>query len=229
MTTNPTASIAATTPAPLRIDFVSDVACPWCAVGLHSLGQALQTLAGEVSVELHFQPFELNPDLGAQGVAVPEYLKAKYGLSEEQIRANQAVIRQRGAAVGFQFGERSHVWNTFDAHRLLYWAASFGKQLELKHALLHAYHGEGRNPGDHAVLLELVAAVGLDTVAAQAALASDQYRDEVRALEQQWQAAGIHAVPAVVINQRHLIQGGQAPEVFVQALRQIAQTQAQAV
>jgi predicted DsbA family dithiol-disulfide isomerase len=206
----------------LKIDFVSDVACPWCAVGLNALERALDTVGAELEVELHFQPFELNPTMPAEGADTVQYLSKKYGITPEQIARNQAAIRERGAAVGFQFGARPRVWNTFDAHRLLHWAGLHGRQRELKHALLKAYHGEGRNPGAHDVLLGLAGAVGLDVEAAREVLASGAYTDDVRAAEAFWQQAGIHSVPSIIVNDRHLIQGGQPPEVFEQALRQIA-------
>jgi len=206
----------------MKIDFVSDVACPWCAVGLNALERALERLGADIRVELHVQPFELNPAMPPEGADAADYLAKKYGLSAQQIAQNQAAIRRRGAAVGFAFGERARVWNTFDAHRLLHWAGSQGRQRELKHALLRAYHGEGRNPGARDVLLELAGAAGLDVERARTILASDEFAPEVRAAEEYWQARGIHAVPAVVVDGRHLIQGAQPPEVFEQALRQIA-------
>jgi len=209
----------------LQIDFVSDVACPWCAVGLASFEQALKAVGDEVDVELHFQPFELNPTMPAEGADAAEYLIAKYGMSREQLAENRKRIAARGAAVGFTFGERKHVWNTFDTHRLLYWAGvegPQGSQHALKKALLEAYHGQGRNPGAHDVLLETATAVGLDAERAQQVLESREFTDEVREAERFWQEAGIDGVPAVVINRRHLIQGGQPPEVFAQALRKIA-------
>jgi len=209
----------------LQVDFVSDVACPWCAVGLASFEQALKDVDGDLAVELHFQPFELNPTMGAEGADAAEYLIAKYGMSREQLAENRARIAERGAAVGFRFGERKHVWNTFDAHRLLQWAGAEGppgSQHALKKALLQAYHGEGRNPAAHDVLLELALAVGLDAERAAAVLAGTEFIGAVREAERFWQQAGINAVPAVVINKRHLISGGQPPEVFAQALRKIA-------
>ncbi|MCE2659905.1 MAG: DsbA family oxidoreductase [Rubrivivax sp.] len=208
----------------MRIDFISDVACPWCAVGLNSLEQALARLGPDIPVELHFQPFELNPQLEADGVDTLEYLSRKYGLSAAQVAQNQQTLRERGAAVGFAFGIRGRVWNTFDAHRLLAWAGGMGgdAQRRLKHALLKAYHGEGRNPGSREVLLALVTELGLDSTAAAAVLDSDAHADEVREAEALWQRSGIQSVPSVVINRQHLIQGGQPPEVFEQALRQLA-------
>jgi predicted DsbA family dithiol-disulfide isomerase len=206
----------------MKIDFVSDVACPWCAVGLNALERALEQVGPELQAELHFQPFELNPTMPPEGADTVEYLSDKYGITPEQIARNQATIRQRGAAVGFAFGERPRVWNTFDAHRLLHWAGLHGRQRDLKHALLKAYHGEGRNPGAHDVLLNLAAQVGLDVDAAREVLRSGAHADDVRKAEQYWQEMGIHSVPSVIVNDRHLIQGGQPPEVFEQALRQIA-------
>jgi predicted DsbA family dithiol-disulfide isomerase len=211
----------------LHIDFVSDVACPWCAVGLASLERALQNLAGQVPVELHFQPFELNPQMGPEGQDVTEHLTQKYGSTPEQQAQARAGIAQRGAAVGFTFRKegRGRVWNTFDAHRLLYWAGEQGaqQQRDLKMALLQAYHGEGRNPSDPAVLAEVAESVGLDRKAAEEVLASGRYAQDVRDAEQRFQSLGIHAVPSVIINERHLIQGGQPPELFEQALRQLSQ------
>ena len=209
----------------MKIDFVSDIACPWCAVGLNALEIALERLGGDVPVALHFQPFELNPQMSAQGEDAVAYLSAKYGISAEQIARNQAAIRERGVAVGFAFGPRGRVWNTFDAHRLLHWAGvegADGAQRALKHALLQAYHGQGRNPSDAEVLVATATSAGLDAARARAVLDSDEFTDDVRQAEAFWQQAGIRSVPAVVVNDRHLIQGGQPPEVFEQALRQIA-------
>ena len=209
----------------MKIDFVSDVACPWCAVGLHSLETALQRVAGDVNVDLHFQPFELNPALPPEGEDTLEHLAKKYGMSPAQLAQGRETLRQRGAAVGFTFGERPRVWNTFDAHRLLYWAGLEGRnqqQRKLKHALLAAYHTHAQNPGAHDVLLRLAGEVGLDVERASTILASDEFADEVRERERFYQQQGIHSVPAVIIDDRHLISGGQPPEVFEKALRQIA-------
>jgi predicted DsbA family dithiol-disulfide isomerase len=217
---------------PLKIDFVSDVACPWCAVGLASLERALEKLDGEVAAEIHFQPFELNPGMAAGGQDATEYLSQKYGSTREQQKASRDAIRARGAAVGFDFREegRGRIYNTFNAHRLLHWAGlqDADRQHALKKALLQAYHGQGRSPEDVDVLLDAVRQVGLDPAKAREILQGDQYAREVRESEQRFQALGIHAVPAVIINDRHLIQGGQPPEMFEQALRQIAAAPAEA-
>ena len=209
----------------MKIDFVSDVSCPWCAIGLKSLEQALARLP-DLQVELHFQPFELNPGMAPEGEDINEHLGRKYGLPPAQLEANREAIRQRGAAVGFDFvqGARSRIYNTFDAHRLLHWAGLQGEaqQRDLKLALLGAYFTDGQDPSRHQVLIERAVAVGLDGDAARAVLEGGQFADEVREAEAFYQSNGIHSVPAVIINERHLISGGQPPEVFEQALRQIA-------
>ncbi|MHB1057011.1 MAG: DsbA family oxidoreductase [Rhodanobacter sp.] len=211
-------------PVPLRIDFVSDVSCPWCAVGLASLQQALATLDGEVAAEIHFQPFELNPQMAAEGEDSTGHLVRKYGSSAEQIDANRAAIRERGAALGFTFNmdRRSRVYNTFDAHRLLHWAGLEGRQLALKQILLRAYFTDGEDVSSHDTLARLAAEAGLDAERARQILSGDEFAGEVRAQEQFFQSRGIHSVPATIVNGQHLISGGQPPETFEQALRQIA-------
>jgi predicted DsbA family dithiol-disulfide isomerase len=170
---------------PIRIDFVSDVSCPWCAVGLLSLEQALASLGDAVTADIHFQPFELNPRMPPEGEDATEHLRRKYRSTPEQLERNRAVIRLRGEALGFTFNPRERIYNTFDAHRLLHWA-------------------------------------GLDVARARQILASDDYAADVRAQQRYYGERGINAVPSVIINKRHLIQGGQPVEVFENALRRIA-------
>lgn len=213
--------------ASLRIDFVSDIACPWCAVGLGALQQALSRCGDALSVELHFQPFELNPDMPPEGEDVGEHLARKYGSTPERQAEMRAMIAERGAAVGFRFNPngRSRIVNTFNAHRLLCWAGTLGsaQQLALKQALLEACHSRDERVDHDDVLLAVVERAGLDAHRAQQVLASDEFAHEVRTAERQWREAGIHAVPAVVIERGHLISGAQEPETFEQALRQLAE------
>lgn len=205
----------------LRIDFVSDVVCPWCVVGLRSLSQALARVDAEV--DLHFQPFELNPDMAPEGENVREHVARKYGSSLERSDAARQAIKQSGAALGFNFNftPESRIWNTFDAHRLLHWAALEGKQRALKEALFAENFTEGRNVSDHVILADAAESVGLDRARAEAILASSEFAGEVRQAEMMWRQNGIQAVPSVIINERWLIQGGQAPEVYEDALRRI--------
>lgn len=211
---------------PLKIDFVSDIACPWCAVGLGGLEQALERLQGEVQAELHFQPFELNPHMPPGGQDLGEHLTEKYGSTAAQQAQIRQTITERGAEVGFVFNPngRGRVYNTFDAHRLLHWAEGQGDgaQHALKKALLQAYQGRAECVEDPQVLLASVAAAGLDVATASEVLQSDAHSAEVRTRQQFYTQAGIRSVPAVIINDKHLISGGQPVEVFEQALRRIA-------
>ncbi|MGV3654663.1 MAG: DsbA family oxidoreductase [Noviherbaspirillum sp.] len=208
----------------MKIDFVSDVSCPWCIIGLNSLQRAIDALGGDVEVDLHFQPFELNPGMAPEGQDTEEHLAGKYGLTPAQLAQNSEAIRARGEELGFTFNmdKRKRVYNTFDAHRLLHWAGLEGRQVALKRALFSAYFTDGENPGDHEVLPRLAAEAGLDPGRAREILSSGAYAQEVREQESHYQNLGIHSVPSIIINDRYLVQGGQPPEVFEQALRQIA-------
>jgi predicted DsbA family dithiol-disulfide isomerase len=211
---------------PLKIDFVSDISCPWCAIGLAALEQALVEVQDEVRADIHVQPFELNPAMHAGGQDITEHLTLKYGSTSAQQAQVRATIAQRGADVGFVFSPdgRGRIYNTFDAHRLLHWAGleSGAQQLALKKALLVACHGQRQSMDSPEVLLAAVAQVGLDVSRAQAVLTSDAFTQEVRDAQAFYTGQGIHSVPAVIINDRHLISGGQPVAVFAQALRQIA-------
>jgi predicted DsbA family dithiol-disulfide isomerase len=209
--------------ARMKLDFVSDVSCPWCAIGLQGLLAALSNLKNAIEPDLHFQPFELNPDMGSAGEDIAEHIAEKYGSSAEQFAQSQEMIRARGAQLGFHFDmrKRTRIYNTFDAHRLLHWAGLNGKQLELKQALFGAYFTDGADPSDHAVLVGIAAQVGLDPKQANEILASDRYAADVRAREQFYRSLGVNAVPAIIVNDRHLIEGGQPVAVFEQVLRQL--------
>ena len=228
----------------MKIDFVSDVSCPWCVIGLKSLETALDRLGDQVAADIHFQPFELNPQMPAEGQDLGEHLAQKYGSTPEQSQRNREAIRGRGAELGFTFSmaNRSRIYNTFDAHRLLHWAETqagpdsevkedalagadteaTGLQYALKEALFKAYFTDGENPASHDLLVRIADEVGLNPQRAQEILASDEFASDVREREKFYLGQGIHSVPAIIINDRHLISGGQPAEVFEQALRKIA-------
>lgn len=217
-------------PIPLHIDFVSDIACPWCAIGLASLQQALHKLDGSVQAEIHLQPFELEPDMPFAGEDAGAHLMRKYGIGATQLDANRKAIRERAAPLGIviDHGPGKRVWNTFDAHRLLHWAGlqDRASALALKQALFHAYFTDNANVADHDVLTRVAEGVGLDAPAARRVLSSDDYAGAVREQERYYQQAGIHSVPATIVNGTQLIPGGQPPEIFERALREIARNTA---
>jgi predicted DsbA family dithiol-disulfide isomerase len=204
---------------------VSDVACHWCVIGLLGLEQALARLNGVVEAEIHFQPFELNPNMPPEGENAGEHMARKYGAPPAQRLANREAMRARAAALGFTMakGDDSRIYNTFDAHRLLHWAGLEGREAALKHALLETYFTLDQNPTDPQVLIAAAERAGLDGEAAREVIASGRYGPEVREAEKRWLSAGINSVPAIVIDKRYLISGGQPPEMFEQALRRIAQ------
>ena len=208
---------------PLRIDFVSDVACPWCVIGLRSLMKALEAVGDDVEAEIHFQPFELNPDMAPEGENTTEHVIKKYGSNPERSAASRNAMKESGDALGFTFnyGPQSRIWNTFDAHRLLHWAGVEGKQHELKEALFKANFTDQLSTSDHEVLVGAAKAAGLDDRRARQVLVSGEFTDEVRRDEMLWRNRGISAVPSVIFNQRWMVQGGQPPQVFEQAIRQI--------
>ena len=215
----------------LKIDFVSDVSCPWCVIGLRALDEAIARVGSDITTDIHFQPFELNPKMAAEGQEITEHITEKYGITAAQADANRENIRARGADLGFKFamatdsgGGRSRIYNTFDAHRLLHWAETQGPGMQkaLKEALFRTYFTDGQSPGSSSVLVRVAGEVGLDAARARDVLESGEYADDVRAREQYYLSQGISSVPAVIINDRHLISGGQPVEVFEQALRQIA-------
>jgi predicted DsbA family dithiol-disulfide isomerase len=214
----------------IKIDFVSDVACPWCAVGLGELQKALEQIGDRATIEFNFKPFELNPQMPVGGQDAIEHLTQKYGLSEEQVQANQAQIRARAAEAGFQFHPdgRKRVYNTFDCHRLLHWAEKeYGQdaQLQLKRELLNTYFCLAVNLDEQENLLNAVARAGLDSVKAKLVLDQNAFAQEVRAAESFYTQAGISSVPSVILNEQHLIQGAQPASVFISTLEQLIDEQ----
>ncbi|QSP94732.1 DsbA family oxidoreductase [Marinobacter salinisoli] len=208
----------------VHIDIVSDIACPWCAIGYKRLEKAMQELGDELEFDIQWRAFELNPDSTNDGEAILPALARKYGRSEDEMRANQAQMMDIASGLGLNFEklQQRHTRNTFDAHRLLKWAAEQGKQTELKLAFFEAYFGRAENISNTEVLLAAVEQVGLDTDAAKAVLASNRYADDVRGEELRYQQAGVSSVPAYIINEKYLISGAQEPETLVEALREIA-------
>jgi len=220
---------------PLHIDFVSDVVCPWCVVGLGGLETALDKLKDEgITAEIAFQPFELNPGMAPEGENVTEHIAAKYGSTPEQSAANRAMITARaaeawaaieGKAFDMNMSAESRIWNTFDAHRLIYWAgetAGAERQKALKEALFRTHFTDGNNLTDAGVLTRAAEAAGLDRAEAGEILASGLHAQAVRDEQALWRSRGITSVPAVVVEGKYLISGGQPAAVFEEALRKIA-------
>ena len=212
----------------IKLDYVSDVACPWCAVGLGNLNQAMAELSDKVNFEVHFRPFELNPSMPVGGQDAIEHLTEKYGLTADQVKANQANIRAKALDAGFAFHPegRKRVYNTFDCHRLLYWAAkeyNLQKQADLKKELLNTYFCLAVNLDDQENLLDAVTRAGLDKDRAHKILIGNEFTKEVKEEETFYTKAGISSVPSIILNEKYLLQGAQPPESFINAFERLIQ------
>lgn len=213
----------------LKIDIVSDVMCPWCIIGYKNLETALAQLSDEFTAEISWKPFELNPDMPVAGQDLNEHLAQKYGLSEQQGDENRQRILEMGEQAGFDFnfdGKRIMI-NSFDLHRLLTWAASEGKQTELKLAFFKAHFTDLIYLNEQEQLLDVVQSVGLDRARAKQILDSGEYFQDVRSEQNTLQQMGITSVPTFIINDQFALTGGQPSDAFVQAFKQIAEQEAQ--
>ncbi|MDX1551975.1 MAG: DsbA family oxidoreductase [Marinobacter sp.] len=210
----------------MQIDIVSDIACPWCAIGYARLEKAMEALQDDMDFTLQWHAFELNPDPSGDGEPILPALSRKYGRSEDEMRASQGQMMEIATALGLNFKklQERHTRNTFDAHRLVKWAGEQGKQTEMKMAFFEAYFGRAENISNPDVLVYCVESIGLEGAKAREVLASDLYADAVRQDEAQYQQAGVSAVPAYIINRKFLISGAQEPETLVQAFREIAES-----
>ncbi len=211
----------------VRIDVVSDVVCPWCVIGFGRLKQALSQLEQEIKADIHWHPFELNPAMPLQGQNLREHLAEKYGTTPQASASARATLTQLGREIGFEFHftDEMRIYNTRQAHQLLLWAQSEGKQHALQAALFRAYFTENRNIADQSTLLDIATSVGLDSSTADVVINDNAWAQSVAKTEQQWLEAGISAVPAIVFEQKHLISGAQSVEIFVQMLQDVVAQQ----
>ncbi|OYY42886.1 MAG: disulfide bond formation protein DsbA [Gallionellales bacterium 35-53-114] len=208
---------------PMHIEIISDVSCPWCIIGYKSLSLALNRLSPQINAHIAWKPFELNPGMPAEGQHLGEHLHEKYGSSQADIEQTRSMITARGAALGFPFNfkDDGRIYNTFNAHRLLYWARQFDRQTELKLALFGLYFTEGGNPGNVDELLQAATKAGLPPDEARKILESERFGAEVRAEEAKYQAMGINMVPTFIINEKYRITGGMPVDEFVAKLEQL--------
>ena len=209
----------------LQIDIVSDIVCPWCIIGYRQLAAALQ--ASNTAHEIHWHPFELNPEMPPAGQNMGEHLSEKYASSAQESADNRRRITAAGADVGFVFNFRddTRMHNTFNAHQLLHWANQQGRMHELTQALFSAHFTDNRDLSDHTVLAEIAAKTGLDYAEALAVLADQRFAQVVREAEQVSREQGIQSVPAMIFNRRHLVAGAQGVENYNSILQQLAQLQ----
>ena len=211
-----------TSEQPLRIDIVSDVVCPWCVVGYRQLAAALEKT--NTDHEIHWHPFELNPNMPSEGQNMREHIMEKYGSSQAESEASRTRIAEAGSEVGFEFNfnDDLRMHNTFNLHQLLHWAEQQGRMHELKQALFIAHFTDNRNLSDIRVLADIAAEIGLDGKEALTVLEDQRFANDVREVEQHWQRQGIQSVPAIIFNEQHLVSGAQGVDNYVNILEQLA-------
>lgn len=214
-----------TSEQPLRIDIVSDVVCPWCVVGYRQLAAALEQT--NTDHEIHWHPFELNPNMPSEGQNMREHITEKYGSSKAESDASRARIAEAGSDVGFEFNfnDDLRMHNTFNLHQLLHWAEQQGRMHELKQALFTAHFTDNRNLSDITILADIAAEIGLDGKEALAVLEDQRFANDVREVEQHWQRQGIQSVPAIIFNEQHLVSGAQGVDNYINILEQLATMQ----
>lgn len=211
----------------LHIDIVSDIACPWCAIGYARLEQAQKALGSEIAFTEQWRAFELNPDDNAAPEPILPALARKYGRPEAEMQEAQAQMMAIAKDLGIDFSkmQERYTCNTFDAHRLVKWAATQDKATAMKKALFDAYFGRAEDVSKPGVLIGCAKAAGLDAEEAERILDSDEFGQAVVDEEHLYQRAGVTAVPGFIINDKYLISGAQEMETLVEALRNIANEQ----
>ena len=213
----------------LSVDIVSDVMCPWCIIGWLKFRKVIDHFAGRLDFRVQWHPFELNPDMPAEGEDAASHVMRKYGISAEQSRANSGRLAGIADELGFAFnrGPDFRMRNSFDAHRLLTWAGATeepeqdgptGVQTALKLALFKAHFTDNRDVGDMQVLADVAASVGLDRERAAAILGSGEFGEMVRTEEAYWADRNITGVPAFILDGRMLVPGAQDPDVFIRVI-----------
>ena len=205
---------------PLQIDIVSDVVCPWCIIGYKRLQKALAMMPGQFDEQIHWRPFELNPDMPEEGEGLNAHITRKYRVSPEQSQSARARITEYGAEHGFQFDyfDEMKMVNTFRAHQLLYWAVEHGLQTELKLALFKAFFSERKDVNDIDVLVAVASSVGLAETDAREVLQSGRYAQAVRKEQKVWQSSGIVSVPTFIFNRQFMVPGAQEEETLARLL-----------
>jgi predicted DsbA family dithiol-disulfide isomerase len=208
--------------APLTVDVVSDVVCPWCYLGKRRL-EAAARLVPEIPLRIRWRPFQLDPTIPPEGIPRADYVRRKFGSPEALDRPN-AQLAKAGAEVGipYAFDKIARSPNTIDAHRLIRWAAEAGREDAMVERLFRLYFVEGADVGDRNVLARAAADVGMDATTVAADLANGRDRDEVQAEINAASAAGVTGVPCFIFDRRAAVMGAQAPELLASAIRQVA-------
>lgn len=207
----------------MKIDIVSDVVCPWCTIGYKRLEKAMVALDVQDQVEIRWHPFELNPNMPAEGQNVQEHIAEKYGATLAQQKESQQRMTEAGAELGFTFDyfDEMRMVNTFDAHILLEYAKDLGKQTELKMRLTKAFFSERKDVSKKEVLKEALLDIGLHAEEALATLNNEEARKAVRTKQNYWKNLGVNSVPTFVFNNKSAVTGAQPIDYFKKILSEV--------
>ncbi|MBY8978309.1 DsbA family oxidoreductase [Rhodobacteraceae bacterium NNCM2] len=211
---------------PIRVDIVSDVVCPWCVIGYYQLAKTARETG--IAIDVHWHPFELNPQMAAEGENLREHLAAKYGTTPEGSKKARARLTGMGAALSFTFNyaDDMRMWNTFRAHQLIDWAEDQGRAHDMKLALFEAFFTRREDVSDIEVLVAVAEATGLDGAAARTMLRNGERAGAVRAKQKLWIERGVQGVPAMVFERQYLVSGAQGEDTYARILKQLAAAKA---
>ena len=206
----------------IRLDIFSDPVCPWCYIGKANLDRALEAHADH-PFRIEWHPFQLNPDMPAEGVEKHDYLAAKFG--EDRLVQMHLRLKEASRAAGAEIDPDTprRMPNTLDAHRLIHWAGLEGRQTAVVSAVMRAYWREGRDIGNAGVLADIAAAAGMDRAVTARLLASDADADDIRARDADARAKGVSAVPTFLIAQQYVVSGAQPPEVWSRVIEELVE------
>ncbi|GLR53340.1 DsbA family oxidoreductase [Shinella yambaruensis] len=214
----------------ITIDVVSDVVCPWCYLGKKRLDKAIEAVRDDLAVAVTFRPYQLNPDMPAEGIDHKKHLAEKLGGDEAVTRAHEMLAGLgQEAGIAFDFPAVKISPNTLDAHRLLRWAMIEGPEVQnrVAVALFKAYFEEGRNVGDRTVLLDIAEACGMDRAVVTALFSAGADVDSVKEEIGMARDMGVTGVPCFIIDNKYAVMGAQSVDVLTNAFREIAALKAQ--
>ena len=206
----------------IRLDIFSDPVCPWCYIGKANLDRALEAHADH-PFRIEWHPFQLNPDMPAEGVDKHDYLAAKFG--EDRLVQMHLRLKEASRAAGAEIDPDTprRMPNTLDAHRLIHWAGLEGRQTAVVSAIMRAYWREGRDIGNAGVLADIAAAAGMDRAVTARLLASDADADDIRARDADARAKGVSAVPTFLIAQQYVVSGAPPPDVWSRVIEELVE------
>lgn len=218
--------------ARITIDIVSDVVCPWCYLGKARLDLAIAEVQDEIGIDVNWRPYRLNPDYPPEGVDHQTELAKKLGGKANMDRAHEQLTSLgREVGIAFDFGAIKVGPNTLDAHRLIHWAGQENRDVQaaVVAGLFKANFEDGRNVGDHAVLVDVAKQAGMDEALVSRLLATDADRDHIISEIDAAQRMGVNGVPFFILDQQYAVSGAQPVEVLVSALRELAREKLQAL